>query len=362
MKRTVFSLLSIFCFFISLQSSSALSQSTLRQQKHVAQWIKPQRLKVGDTVALVNSASRTAEVTKNIMLAKERLETLGLHVILGKSVYLQDGYFSGTDQARAADINEMFANSSVKAIFEMRGGWGCARVLPYLDYAMIRKNPKILIGFSDITALLLAIGKYSNLVSYYGPLAGLPWPDFTTDQLKKVLFDGIVPVTLKNPKNEIDVEKDIIQSKDRIQTLIPGTAKGVLIGGNLSIIVSLLGTPYEPDWTGKILFVEDVNETHYRIDRMMEQLQEAGVLKKVRGFIFGTCKNCRVDIDMANSTNASFSIDEILMHYIKPYNIPAFMGSMIGHYPKIFTVPEGINAEMDANTGTIRLLEPSVST
>ena len=358
MKKTALPLLAICLIF--LQSSIVLSHAKPTQPKHSNQWIKPPRLKVGDTVALVSSASRTAAVIQNVMLAKERLEALGLHVILGKSLYRQDGYFAGTDQERATDINEMFANPKIKAIFEMFGGWGCARILPYLDYALIRKNPKILIGFSDITALLLAIGTHSNLVSYYGPLVGLPWPNFTVDQMKRVLFNGTVPMTLKNPDNEIDYEQDIIQSEDRIQTLIPGTAEGVLIGGNLSIIVSLLGTSYEPDWTGKILFVEDIDETNYRIDRMMAQLKEAGVLKKIRGFIFGTCKNCHVSVSMANSANASFSIDEILTHYIKPYNIPAFMGSMIGHYPKIFTIPEGVNAQINANTGTIRLLEPSV--
>ena len=327
---------------------------------HAKHWRKPRRLKMGDTVALVSSASRTVPLTKQLLFAKERLEALGLNVIVGKSVFQKNGYFAGTDQARAADLNTMFANHKVKAIFEMRGGWGCARILPYLNYELIKKNPKIFIGFSDITALEIAMAKYSNLISYYGPMAELPWPNFTVEQMKKIIFDGTSPVTLQNPVDEVDPKKDIIQSEDRIETLIPGTAKGVLMGGNLSIIVSLLGTPYEPDWTGKILFVEDVAEYHYRIDRMMAQLQQAGVLKKIRGFVFGTCMDCEVSVDTVKHTNASFSIDEILLHYLKPYHIPAFMGSMIGHDPKIFTVPQGVHAEINANKGTIRLLEASV--
>jgi muramoyltetrapeptide carboxypeptidase len=347
------------CFLLLFQHSILSARLKTMPHKQSTKLLKPQRLKIGDSVGLINSSYRTAK-SENVTFAKERLEALGLKVILGKTLYQQDGYFAGTDQARAADLNAMFANPNVKAIFEMGGGWGCARILPYLDYAMIRKNPKILIGFSDITSLLLAIGKKSDLISYYGPMAELPWPDFTVTELKKILFDGTTPVTLQNPSNEVDPTKDIIQTKHRIHTLVSGNATGVLIGGNLSIIVSLLGTPYEPNWQGKILFLEDVTESHYRIDRMMAQLQEAGVLSKIRGLIFGTCKDCYVDIDVATSTNASFPIEAILRHYTKPYHIPVFMGSMIGHYPKIFTLPEGTNVEMNANDGTIKLLESPV--
>ena len=339
-------------FLLAVPISYAISN-----QSHTL--TKPDRLKSGDTVGLVASASYLGD-TRQVDFAIERLKALGLKVVLGKSVREQNGYFSGTDQARAKDINDMFANSHIKAILEVRGGWGCARILPYLDYMLIHQHPKIIMGFSDITTLLLAIEEKAQLVTFHGPMAAMSWPSFTVEQLKKVLFDGQAPLILENPRDELNPSEDIIQTQDRIQTLIPGTAKGILIGGNLSIMTSLLGTPYEPNWQGKILFIEDVNEFNYRIDRMMEQLDAAGVFKKIKGFIFGTCSGCRVNDPSVNASYGAFTIQEILMHYLRPYHIPAYMGAMIGHNTKMFTLPEGVKVEMNADSGSITLLESPV--
>ena len=150
--------------------------------------IKPPALHTGDTVGLVSSASR-AFPNEQIKESIERLQALGLKVVLGQSVYQQNGYFAGSDQQRAADINQMFANPKVKGIFEVRGGWGSSRILPYLNYKLIQQHPKVFIGFSDITALLLAIHKKTGLVTFHGTLGVEPWPAFTVNYMKKVLFE-----------------------------------------------------------------------------------------------------------------------------------------------------------------------------
>jgi muramoyltetrapeptide carboxypeptidase len=314
----------------------------------------PAALHKGDTVGLVSSASR-APFDQDIEFAKERLQALGLHVVLGKYVYRRDGYFAGNDQQRAEDLNAMFANPNVKAIFEVRGGWGSARILPYLNYSLIKQHPKILVGFSDITSLLLAIHKKTGLVTFHGPLGIEPWPPFTVNYLHRVIFNGD-KVMFKNPV--FVPSNDLIQTADRTQLIYPGQANGELIGGNLSVLVALLGTPYEPDWQGKILFIEDVGETNYQIDRLLAQLQLAGVFTKIHGLVFGQCTKCGA----ANGSYGTFTLKQILQHYAKAAKIPTYMGAMIGHTPEIFTLPEGVRVSMNANQATITLLHSAVIT
>ena len=217
------------------------------------------------------------------------------------------------------------------------------------------KIQKIVIGFSDITALLLAIHTKTGLVTFHGPMGIMPWPQFSVEAMTDILFNANTP-TLANPQYPLNLEKDIIQTKDRIEVIKGGKATGELIGGSLSILVTLLGTPYEPDWEGKILFLEDVGENFYAIDRMMSSLELAGVLKKIKGFVFGKCTRCKV----AKRAYGTFTLSQILNHYIKPLGIPAFSGSMIGHEPMMFTLPQGVRATIDGDLGTITLLDPSV--
>ena len=318
--------------------------------------IKPQHLEHGDTVALISSASR-APSNQTIRFAKERLEALGLKVVLGKHVYSRDGYFAGTDAQRAEDLNQAFSNSKIKAIFEVRGGWGSARILPLISYDNIKKHPKIFIGFSDITSLLLAINKKTGLETFHGTMGVEPWPEFTVKYMKKVLFDGS-KVLFKNPKYKLNPKLDIIATKDPncIDVINSGIASGPLVGGNLSVLVALLGTKYEPSWKGKILFVEDIGEKNYQIDRLLSQLELAGVFSDIKGFIFGKCTNCEI----AEGAYGTKTLKQIIQHYVSSKNIPAFMGSMIGHIPENFTLPEGAPVTMNANQGTIKMLEPAV--
>lgn len=320
--------------------------------------ILPEHLKPGDTVGLLSSGFRASD-EDGIQYASERLKALGLNVKYGKSILKHDAYFAGTDKERAADLNEMFADSKVKAIFEVRGGWGSNRILPYLNYELIKNNPKILIGFSDITSLLLAIHSKTNLVTFHGPMGIEAWPQFTVNYLKRILFAG-EKVVLANPKT-FDSQVDIIQTDYRIRTITGGVAKGKLIGGNLTVIVSMLGSEYLPNWKGAILFIEDVDEDYYQIDRMMEQLKMAGVLDKISGFIFGQCKRCSAGgSGSTSSTIGSLTLTQILNHYIKPLRIPAWSGAMIGHESQMFTLPEGISVQIDADKGTISMLRSAV--
>lgn len=312
--------------------------------------VKPGRLKPGDTVALVAPSGATA-TRFEIMLVKECMEALGFKVKLGDHIFDRYGYLGGKDEDRAADLMAQFADPEVAGIVAVRGGWGCARLLPYLDFEVMRQNPKILIGYSDITALLLAVYARTGLVTFHGPIGLDPWNSFTTNYFRRVIMDA-EPAALENP---VDKGDSLIQRENRVQTITAGKATGRLLGGNLSIISTLLGSDYVPSWEGAILFVEDVNEEIYRVDRMMTHLKIAGVLSQIKGFIFGRCTECN-----PGEGYGSLTLEQVLEDHVKPLGIPAWYGSMIGHIPLKFTIPLGITAEIDAEKGIIKLLEPAV--
>ncbi len=304
--------------------------------------IKPPRLRVGDTVALVAPASVVEP--DDIDSARQTLMKLGLKVKLGEYVLGRYGYLAGKDSERAFDINAMFTDESVQAIIGMRGGWGCNRILPLLDYTSIRSNPKIILGYSDITSLLLAIGARSRIITFHGPVATSTWNDFTLSYLKPVLFDGAT-VIMQNPTTEAG----------QVQVITPGKAKGKLVGGNLSVLCAMVGSVFLPSWNRRILFLEDIGEDVYRVDRMLTQLNNAGILNQISGLIFGQCTNCKP------GEAPTFALIEVLKDHIQPLGIPAWYGSMIGHIKDKFTIPLGAEVEIDASLGTIKMLEPAVS-
>ncbi|MBA9075763.1 S66 peptidase family protein [Rufibacter quisquiliarum] len=311
----------------------------------------PPKLKAGDTVGLICPAG-AAFSKETVLVTKESLEALGLKVKLGNHVFDRHGYLAGTDQARAEDVNAMFADKSVQGILAIHGGWGCARLLPLLDYKMIQKNPKALIGYSDITALLVAIYAKTGLVTFHGPVGAATWNQFTVDSFKQVLFEGGA-TTFQNPVERGD---NLTVTNDRITTLTPGTARGRLVGGNLTVLTAIIGSAYLPDWKDKILFLEDTNENVYRVDRMLTQLKLAGVLDQVKGVVFGKCSDC----GPGNGGYGSLTLEEVLEQHLQPLHVPAFSGAMIGHITHKFTVPVGAEAEIDATAGTIRLLQGAV--
>ncbi|MEH1998318.1 MAG: LD-carboxypeptidase [Nostoc sp.] len=303
---------------------------------------KPPRLQVGDTVGLIAPAGIVD--AKDIEAAQKSISQLGLKVKLGAHILDRYGYLAGKDADRAQDLNLMFSDRTIKAIIPMRGGWGCNRILPLINYSLIRSHPKIIIGYSDITTLLLAINARSQMITFHGPVATSTWNQFTVDYFKRILFNAEA-VTMQN----------LNPSEVRMEIIAPGKARGKLVGGNLSVLSAMVGSPYLPSWNKSILFVEEVGEDVYRIDRMLTQLKTAGILNQIAGFIFGQCTKCSL------GDEPSFTLIQVLQQHILPLNIPAWYGSMIGHIKDKFTLPIGVEVEINAELGTIRMLEAAVS-
>jgi muramoyltetrapeptide carboxypeptidase len=314
---------------------------------------RPPRLRPGDTIGLIEPASATDEPF-DLQLVEEVVAALGLKSKRGKHVLGRFGYLANGDRERAADINAMFADPSVSAILAVRGGWGCARLLPFLDYATIRANPKLLIGYSDITALHLAIAAHGGAITLHGPNGASAWGKESVATFRQVAFDGAMP-TYVNPVAD---ENRLVQRRYRTQPITSGKARGRLLGGNLTVLTALVGTPYLPDFTDAILLLEDVDEAEYRIDRMLTQLALAGILGKIAGVAFGHCTNCK---GSSSGAYGGFTITSILQQHIGALRVPAFQGSFFGHLDDQFAIPLGTLAEIDADTGTLRLLEPAVS-
>jgi muramoyltetrapeptide carboxypeptidase len=328
----------------------ALAVSAEAQSKPA--FIKPPRLKPGDTLGLIHPASATFQ-KMDLEITVDYLKALGFKVKAGAHALDRYGYLAGKDVDRAADINALFADPEVQGICAVRGGWGAARTLPYLDFETIAKNPKALFGFSDITALHMAIPAKTGVITFHAPTGFSSWTESSAAWFKRVLIDGEA-VTYTN---EPDFRGRIAPVGFRTQTIVPGKAEGRLVGGNLTVLAHLVGTPYLPDFTGKILFLEDVREGIYRVDRMLTHLKLAGLLSKIKGFIWGQCSDCEPD----SSGYGSLTLEEVIDDHIKPLKVPTYRGAMIGHIDKQFTVPEGGLAEMDADAGTFRLLESAVA-
>ena len=331
--------------FISAVGAVSLAPSTTDAAQPL---IKPPRVRPGDSVGLVSPATAAFE-TEPTKIWIDALESLGLEVILGDNYYAQHGYFAGEDEARASDINAFFAEPSVKMIFA-RGGWGSPRLLPLLDYDMIRANPKVLLGYSDATALITAIHVKTGLVTFHGPS---PLNVFSAEHFRRVVMNG-ESYLLENPT--FLTENTLVQTENRIQTITGGKASGRILGGNLSLLTAVMGSGYLPEWEGSILFIEDIDEAVYRVDRMMTELALAGVLDQIEGFVFGRCTECG-----PGGGFGSLTMEQMIAEHIRPRGIPAFSGTMIGHIDEQFTIPLGVDVEIDADAGTIELLEPGVS-
>jgi muramoyltetrapeptide carboxypeptidase len=316
--------------------------------------IRPRRLAPGQTVGLVAPSAAPNEPDR-IRFAAETIESLGFRVRTGKHGHEREGYLAGADSARADDLNAMFADDSIDAIWCVRGGYGASRLLPALDYDLIRRKPKALIGYSDITALHMAIQRHVGLVTFHGPVAWRAFTPYTLDALRRVLWRSDTPARLAEPpffaRREGQVDWD-----NRVVTLVPGKARGRLLGGNLCLMSHLVGTPYLPDLRGSVLFLEDVEEAYYRVDRMLTQLWLAGALDGVAGVAFGKFTDC----DPSPFFLQNRPLQDILAERFRELRIPAISGVMVGHIPDQATLPVGCQAELDADAGTLTLLEPGV--
>jgi len=305
-------------------------------------FVLPQKLKKGDTIG-VSAPAGGIKNKQELSSFEEILSNLGFKTKFSTNCAHKYGYFSGTDQERASDFMDLVEDNDVKAIFFLRGGWGCARILPYIDFKTIKENPKIIMGFSDITTLLNAITTKTGLVTFHGPGGNSSWNDYSVQYINDLILNA-KRINYKNTPTD-----------SPILTLSSGVSSGKLFGGNLSIICSLIGTDTLPDWENKILFLEDVGEEPYRIDRMLTQLKQAGVLDKVNGVILGSFRKCT-----AEEPERSFTLVEVFEQHFSHVNYPVYFGAQIGHTKNKFTVPIGIEVEMNADKGTFVLKKPAV--
>lgn len=306
--------------------------------------IKPKALKLGDTIGLIAPSSPTSK--ENVEKAKEKLMEMGFKVKMGKSPYETYGYLSGTDEIRANDINEMFSDSEVDGIICLRGGYGTPRILDLIDYEIIKNNPKVFVGYSDITGLHIAFNQKGDLVTYHGPMAVSDmienFSDFSKENLLNTIMKNEAIGKLSNPEGE------------KISTINGGIGEGTILGGNLSLIVSTLGTPYEIDVKGKILFIEEIGEDTYKIDRMINQLRLSGKLKECEGIVLGDFKNCEV-----SKHPETLTLEQIFNDHIKPTGKPTIYNLQAGHCEPMVTLPFGVAARLDADKREVEILESS---
>ncbi len=299
----------------------------------------PAALKPNDMVALTAPSSPVSE--KDLKIAVKSLKSLGLKPIIMDSCHQSHGYLSGHDKQRADDLNRAFSDKRIKGIFCLRGGYGSARLLPLLDFNSIKNNPKVFIGYSDITALHISINKLCGFITFHGPMPSSDYTrldSFTMDSMKNFLFSPHHPIMLKNPCGEY------------VKFLNPETAKyspcckttenksiisGIVTGGNLSLITSTLGSPYEINTKNKILFIEEIGESPYRLDRAFTSLALSGKFRDCSAIILGTFSKCE---DMSKT---SLSLPEIIEEVILPWKKPTLFNLRAGHiYPQI-TIPIG---------------------
>ena len=313
--------------------------------------LRPPRLKPGDTIGLFSPSGATYERAPYEMAA-EALAALGFKLRESPHLRARLGHVAGTPEQRAADINGLIADPTVHGLLAMTGGSGANRVLPLLDYAAMRRNPKVIAGFSDVTALLNAVTARTGLVTFHAPVAVSDWNVFSVAEFRAVLMDAEAR-TLRNAEDKGD---SLVAREHRIQTLRPGVCRGPLVGGNLAVLAAMAGSAYLPSFDGAILVLEDINEYIYRVDRMLSTLKLSGALDRLAGVVLGAFTNC----GPGDGNFGTATLDEVFDDAFLPLNVPVYRGAMIGHIKKKFTVPLGLPVEMDASAGTIRLLSPAV--
>jgi len=314
--------------------------------------LRPPRLQPGDVIGLAAPASPLPQPA-DLDRAVARLEQLGFRVLPARHLLCRNGYLAGTDRQRAADLHQLVRNRRVKAILSLRGGYGSARILPLLDYQMFRDHPKIVVGYSDLTALHCALLTCAGLVSFHGPMVGSEFarpdlPEFTLQSFLRQLGRA-------EPYGSL--VRDCPVCTPRV--LRCGRATGPLLGGNLSVLVSTLGTPWQPDFRGRILFLEEVGEPPYRVDRLLTQLLNAGLLQQVAGIAVGMCVPSQEPAP-GPGQNLQPALEQVWKERLGPLRKPVVIGLPFGHMPWNATLPVGVRAELDARRGDLIVLEPGV--
>lgn len=300
-------------------------------------------LKLGDTIGIVAPASFTR--FENVLEAKKNIEAMGYKVVLGKCTEKKWYSYAGTDEERASEINGFFADKNIDAIVCMRGGYGCNRLIELVDFELIRKNPKIFVGYSDITTLHMAINEKTGLVTFHGPMAVSNFTgDYNTDTYKNFVD------LLSNP-----VEKREIKNFSKeLEVISEGRASGRLVGGNLATLIATLGTEYDLDYSGKILFLEEIGERSYRVDRFLNQLKKHGVFEKIEGVILGDFKDC------PPASENDMTLQEVFEDYFKNLGKPVISNIESGHSEPMLTLPLGAMCEIDSFEKRVTILEKVV--
>lgn len=309
--------------------------------------LKPKKLVNGDLIGIISPASSPDELSK-IEKGVRYFEKLGYRVKVGKNVGSQRGYLAGSDEQRLEDLHEMFGDKEVKAIFCVRGGYGSGRLLDKIDYSLIKKNPKIFVGYSDITSLQMAFLKKCGLVTFAGPMVAVDFHSkvdpFAEENFWNILTNSRIIGKINNPENE------------SFYILSKGRGEGKLVGGNLATLVSLLGSPYLSNFKDSILLLEEVGESPYKIDRMFNHLKLNNVFNDVNGIILGRFVDCYEE----DQLKKTLTLNEVIGDYFAQLNIPVFYNVKHGHIPENLTLPYGINCKINTSYGFIEFTESAV--
>lgn len=353
MDRRKFVRSSLLASGIAMLPSRTVNAKSINRSDFGDKVIYPGKLSKGDTIGLIAPSSGVDRGTFERTL--EHIDELGFKTFYSDRLRVQKGFLAGTDQIRADDIQEMFSNKNIDGIMCVRGGYGSARLLDILDYSVIKKNPKPLIGYSDITALLYGIHKNTGLICFHGPVGVSSVTPFNKDIFEKELIEGNSNIVISRPQKWEEVE-NIAYKKISISS---GIASGKLVGGNLSVMMSLIGTPHDVDFSNKIVFIEEVHESPYRIDRMLTQLLQTGKLDKAKGIALGVFRGCDYEPD-DKGYDTSLSLYEVLMDRLSVLKIPVVYGLPFGHIKENAVLPFGGLAELNSDECTLTLLESPV--
>ncbi len=313
--------------------------------------VRPPKLGKGTRVALVAPAGPLLE-GDDLTRAEALCRALAYEPVLGKNAYARHGYLAGTDEERLSDFNSALSDPSIDAVWCIRGGYGSIRLLDRLNFEALSAHPKAIIGFSDITAVLNAITQLTGLVTFHGPVARSSMSSFTRQHFERILAHPVGAGRLERIPAETGV---LIPQKNRVVRVTGGVAEGRLAGGNLSLLQCLIGTRYFPDLVGAILFLEDVGEDLYRIDRMLAHLRLSGALQHLSGVLIGQF----TDLERS-SRDGALGFDEVLANYFAPLRIPVAYGFPVGHIDDQWTLPLGVLARLDADAGELDVLESAV--
>jgi muramoyltetrapeptide carboxypeptidase len=337
---------------LSLAASLLSAPAEAKTSARASPLIKPPRLNEGDVVGLITPCGFLEQ--DGIDKSVRNLEAMGFKVHLGKHVLARRGRYAGTVAQRLEDLHAMFANPQVNAVWAATGGSGGISLLPHIDYRLLRKHPKIFVGYSDVTCLHLAIQRQARLVTFHGPVGISTFSDYSKQHLKAILMQPQQQyVMAMSEENQVKAQT---APQYRARTVRPGHAAGRLSGGNLSLVAALAGTPYAAELKRSILFLEDIGEAPYRIDRMLTQLDLSQGLRTAAALLLGTFEKCE-----APENESSLTLNETVDDHLERLRVPAVCGYSFGHIANQMTLPLGVQARLDTAAQTLTLLESAVS-